>query len=244
MEPISITIITYVSLKLVDQFIKDEGYGRLKKFFFPSEKYKNRLTQIIYESIEEFEKVHPIANDNYKFPFYHSQILFDELNKFILFSNSDVDYNTIIEALKNNPHIIVPNTKELEVFYEIFISKINTDNTLKSLFIDENFKAKIFDLSKDLKRIEGKVDVITSKVQDLHSEAVFYPHTDWFLQQCRSSIHDLGKRYTPELNVKLEISEIFEGLGRTETFKRKVTQLFDLVLIKGKKVLGKEPDTK
>src|SRR5438309_1463087 len=130
MEPVSITVLTYVSLKFVDQFIKEEGYGRLKKFFFPSTKYKNRLIQLICESIAEYEKVIPVASDNNKFPFYHSQIIFDNLNKFILFNNSDVEYNSIIETLKSNPNIIVPSTKEIEVFYQIFTSKINADKTL------------------------------------------------------------------------------------------------------------------
>ncbi|NVK53669.1 MAG: ATP-binding protein [Flavobacteriaceae bacterium] len=57
-------------------------------------------------------------------------------------------------------------------------------------------------------------------------------------------MHDLGKRYTPELNVKLEVSEIFEGIGRTEEFKRKVTKLFDQFLIKGKKILKDQPEVK
>jgi hypothetical protein len=174
MEPVSITIITYVSLKFIDQFIKEEGYGRLKKLFFPSTKYKNKLSQLIYESIDEYEKAYPIATNYNKFPFYHSQILFDYLNKYILFKNSDVDFDAIIETLKDNPNIIVPTEKELEVFYQIFTSKIKADKTLKTLFIDENFKSKIFDLSKDLERIEGKVDVITSKVQDLYFELMSF----------------------------------------------------------------------
>ena len=51
MEPISITIITYVSYKFIDQFIKEEGYGRLKKKLFPSKSYQNKLIKIIYDRI-------------------------------------------------------------------------------------------------------------------------------------------------------------------------------------------------
>lgn len=244
MEPISITIITYVSLKFVDQFIKEEGYGRLKKLFFPSKKYQNRLVKIIYEAVEEFEKKNPIGTASNKFPFYHSQILFDELNKFILFNNSQTDYSSIIELLKTNSNILIPSTNELEAFYGIFTEKINNDNKLKKLFIEENYKTKIFDLGESLNRIERKIDTISSTVQTLHSETTFQPNLNWFNEQCKLSIDDLGKRYTPELNVKLEISEIFEGLGRTEQFKRKVTKQFDQFLIKGKKVLKNQPEVK
>ncbi len=85
---------------------------------------------------------------------------------------------------------------------------------------------------------------IDDKIEGIKSELTFQPNQDWFKEQCKSSIDDLGKRYTPELNVKLEISEIFEGLGRTEQFKRKVTKQFDQFLIKGKKVLKNQPEVK
>jgi hypothetical protein len=244
MEPVSITIITYVSLKFVDQFIKEEGYGRLKKFFFPSKNYQSRLIQIIYETTKEFEKKKSIEITHNKFPFYHSQILFEELNKYILFNNSSPNYNTISKLLKTNKNILIPSTNDLEVFYEIFTLKIKKDNKLKKLFVEENYKTKIFDLSEGLNRIESKIDTISSTVQTLFSETTFQPDQNWFTEQCKSSIDDLGKRYTPELNVSLEVSEIFEGLGRTEEFKRKSTKLFDQFLIKGKKILKNQPEVK
>ena len=82
------------------------------------------------------------------------------------------------------------------------------------------------------------------KIEEIKSEFTFQPDQNWFKNQCESSIHDLGKRYTPELNVELKISEIFEGLGRTEKFKNKITESFDRLLIKGKKVLRKQPEVK
>lgn len=244
MEPVSIAIITYVSLKFVDQFLKEEGYGRFKKFFFPIKKYQNRLIKIIYETVGEFESKNAIENIPNKFPFYHSQILFDELNKCILFNDSHVNYSSVIELLKTNSNIIIPRISDLETFYEIFTAKIKSDNKLKKLFIEENYKSKIFDLSEGINRIESKVGAIGSTLQVFRSETTFQPNHDWFIGQCKLSIDDLGKRYTPELNVKLEVSEIFEGLGRTEEFKRKVTSQVDEFLIKGKKVLKNQPEVK
>ncbi|MBE0392204.1 AVAST type 2 anti-phage system protein Avs2 [Flavobacterium sp. PL002] len=243
MEPLS-TILAYVSLKFIDQFIKEEGYGRVRKFFFPSKSYQNRLIKIISETIDEFKAKNLIEITHPKFPFYHSKILFDELNKYILFNNSQTDYSSVIELLKNNSNILIPSTSELEMFYGIFKGKINNDNKLKELFIEENYKTKIFDLGESLNNIERKIDIISSMVQTLHSETIFQPDQHWLNEQCESSIDDLGKRYTPELNVKLEVSEIFEGLGRTEEFKRKITGQFDQFLIKGKKVLKNETEIK
>jgi len=92
-----------------------------------------------------------------------------------------------------------------------------------------------------LNRLSKEID---DKIEVIKSELTFQPNQDWFQEQCKSSIHDLGKRYTPELNVKLEVSEIFEGIGRTEEFKKKSTKLFDHFLIKGKKVLKNQPEVK
>lgn len=90
-------------------------------------------------------------------------------------------------------------------------------------------------------RLSNEID---DKIEVIKSELTFQPDKTWFQEQCKSSIDDLGKRYTPELNLKLEVSEIFDGLGRTEEFKRKITGQFDQFLIKGKKVLKNEPEIK
>ncbi len=181
MDPLLSTVIGYVSLKFVDQFIKDEGYGRVRKFFFPKLKYKNRLIQIIYQTVEEFEKSHSYDRSNQKIPFYHSQILFEKLNKYILSKESTTDYSFIIYILKSNPNIIIPTTEELSSFYKLFTTKVKADKKLKSLFIEENYQSKIFDLASDLERIETKIDSISTMVNDVHTALIFNPDNHWFL---------------------------------------------------------------
>lgn len=242
MDPVSITIISYICLKFVDQFIKDEGYGRLKKLLFPKLKYKNRLVQITYQTIEEFEKLHPYNDSSQKIPFYHSQILFEELNKYILLKKTAPDYSSIINTFKSNPNIIIPTTEELNSFYKFFSEKVNSDKKLKSLFIEENYQSKIFDLAKDLERIEVKIDSISTKLGNVHAVLVFNPDSHWFRNLCERAIIDLGKRYTPELNFELDITKVFDGLGRTTSFKQRAFKLLDDFLIKGKKVLNKKEE--
>jgi hypothetical protein len=244
MDPITITIITYVSLKFLDQFLKEEGYGRLKKFLFPEKKYKNQLIKVIYATIEEHEKDHPYSDNSKRFPFYHSQIVFEELNKHILFKTKYSSYNDLLKKLGENPNIIIPSQDELNNFYDLLVVKINKDKKLKVLFIDENYKSKIFVIFETLKKIDIKIDAIQDKIISLETNLTFQPNEEWFKKQCQSSIFDLGSRYTPELNFELEISSIFDGLGRTEGFKKKITKQFDGLLIKGKKVLKNKPETK
>ena len=65
---------------------------------------------------------------------------------------------------------------------------------------------------------------------------------EWFIEQNGSAIADLAKRYTPELNFDLEISEIFSGIARDEKFEEVITKYFDDFLIKGKKLFSMSAD--
>ena len=52
-EPITTTVIvTYVATKFLDQFLAEEGYGRISKLFFPTKKYIQELEKVIYSTIE------------------------------------------------------------------------------------------------------------------------------------------------------------------------------------------------
>ena len=223
MEPLTI-VITYVSLKLLDQLIADQGYGWLKRLFFPKRKYQNELVRVIYKTIDEYEKKYPINNNlNGKFPFYHSYILFEEFNKYMLFKKFDT-VATIKEKFKQNPNILIPTDEEINNFYKIFIKQIERNKRLKKLFIKENYQEEIFNISNILKKIYDQIG--------------FLPGEKWFEKQCKISIDDLGKRYTPELNVDLEISDNFESLGRTEKFEQKLLKFIDKILIQGRKVVS------
>ncbi|AXG75196.1 ATP-binding protein [Flavobacterium arcticum] len=49
----------------------------------------------------------------------------------------------------------------------------------------------------------------------------------------------LGKRYTPEIHVELEISKIFDGISRDEHFEKQITNLLDTLLIRYGKIYNK-----
>lgn len=150
--PVIETVITYVALKFTDQFIKDEGYSRLKRFFFPTEKYKHRLTEVIYNTIEEFEKTHPYDSSNGMFPFYHSQIFFEHLTMFVLFKKGNLD--EIKGDFNKFPKLIQPTKQDLEEFYSLFSKNTNNDKVLKTTFIEENYKGQIFEITQTINEIK------------------------------------------------------------------------------------------
>lgn len=228
---ISLMIVSYVASKFLDNFVKEAGYGFLKKLLFPKQKYKDKLVSIINKTIDEYEEKHPLYQGEDKFPFYYSQILFEELDNYILFKSKLSDEG-LLSKFEENPNILIPSKEELNAFYNLFINNINSDTKLKDLFIDENYKAKIFDIHESLHDLDNKI-------RRIEKFMTFNPNKKWFIKQNQSAIQDLDKRYTPERNFELADAFIFDGLGRTEEFKRQATKRLDNLLIKGKKVVKK-----
>ena len=60
----------------------------------------------------------------------------------------------------------------------------------------------------------------------------------WCIEQTELAIDDLGKRYTPELNLELDIAKVFDGVSRNHKYQEHISNLFDEMLIKGSKVVS------
>ena len=229
MEPITLAIggaSYYVAVKFVDQFISQEGYGWFRKQLFPKERYVDRLYQLIEETAVEFEVEYPTDSD--KVPFYQSQPLFDVLNEYTLFKEFP-DKAEVVNKFSDCPSVLPPTQKQLERFYAILALKINKCTTLKKLHIEESYKEKIFDINEELIQMKLLLRSIDEKL-------TFHLSDDWLNEKNRQAIADLGGRYTPELNLKLEIAKIFEGLGRTQDFSELFFSHIDSFLIKGNKL--------
>lgn len=59
---------------------------------------------------------------------------------------------------------------------------------------------------------------------------------EWFMEQTELSIVELGKRYTPEFNVQLDISKIFDAIARDEKFEKQIMSIFDDFFIRSRKI--------
>lgn len=91
----------------------------------------------------------------------------------------------------------------------------------------------------DITNSDIDVKVFRGPVTIAKEPFLFNEH--WFKKQCEISIVDLGRRYTPKLNVELEIAQVFEGLGRTEVFRKKFEKLLDELLLSRRQIV-KEKD--
>ena len=178
------TILGYLFDKL-----KEKGYELLKDFFFPKKTYIGRLHKIIINTIQEFEKKYTIReNRNESFPFYHSRILYEKLIKYKLFKTNEVDFDKLLEELKKNTNIIEPTKEQIDSFYNLFYSNIKKDIELEKLFIEENYKDKIFENS-------NKADAIYNKLNTSNKLNFKTSNVDDFTNAKILKIDNYEKRY-------------------------------------------------
>ncbi|MFA7445607.1 MAG: hypothetical protein WCY89_06630 [Flavobacteriaceae bacterium] len=163
---LTISAVSFLVGQIID-FTAQKGIEKIVAKVFPKDSYANELTRIIYKTIEEFENKYPAIKDGNKFPFYHSQILLEHYSMYVLFNEEKHSKTDLQKELKTNPNIIEPNNEQLESFYELFKTNANNNEYLKKLFVEENYKARIFDISKNLQLIDKKIDSVLDSLKKL-----------------------------------------------------------------------------
>ncbi len=166
---VSLAISSAVSFlvgQIID-FTAQKGIEKIVAKVLPKDSYANELTRIIYKTIEEFENKYPAIKDGNRFPFYHSQILLEHFSMFVLFNEEIQPKEVLKNELKTNPNIIEPSNEQLESFFELFKTNANNNEYLKKLFVEENYKARIFDISNNLQLIDKKIDSILDSLKKL-----------------------------------------------------------------------------
>jgi hypothetical protein len=154
-------VIVYVADKIAAQIIKDEVWTKkIKHWFWPPKKYNTELYKVIAKTIEEYESNHPYKGPWDKFPFYQSQILFEELSKYILFES--FSSNGVSEKLAENPNIEIPTEEELRDFYILFTKKIQANKTLEKLFIEETYQKQIFTIVSVVNKMQHTLNDVKS----------------------------------------------------------------------------------
>lgn len=161
--------ILYIATKCLDQFIKEEGYSRIRLFFFPKDKYINRLRDLIMKVLDEFALTDLIKyREISKIPFYHSPEVFQTLIDHVLFKELDV--NAVQRELQANGNVHPPTGDEIKRFFDLFSTKVNADKKLKKIFIEENYKSQIFELSNSLNKMDLKIDGVAKSIASLDAK--------------------------------------------------------------------------
>jgi len=102
----------------------------------------------------------------------------------------------------------------------------------------------------------GSFELVHRLSQEKHAgRKIFWFSQDdfsdsWFDSQVKTSIKNLGKRYTPELNIELEIVKDFDAICKNDTYRKIVKQKFHELILSVNKavsnlgVLGVENEIK
>jgi len=192
------TVTLYIGNIILSHYIKEEIWvKRIWKNLFPPKSFKVELMNSIDETIREFETSHPYEKDGIKFPFYYSKILDDILVKHILFNNYQYNSEYISNELQNNPNIIIPTNKEIENFFQLFVSKIEANKELKKLFIAENYQSRIFVLAE---KIDSIIEIL--KKAELTPEIVVNKTREQVEFQIRKQI--TSGKYIPDTFVEID----------------------------------------
>lgn len=75
-------------------------------------------------------------------------------------------------------------------------------------------------------RFSGRLNEIKDELQDIrkdlyNDEILIQLTSEWFEEQNRIAIRNLGDRYLPEINVTLEINSVFDGIARNDVFENR-----------------------
>ena len=159
------TMTSTVAIELLKYTVKKEGYSCIRQLFFPKKKYASRLVKITTDTTREFGEKCPIIEDiNGRIPFYHSEILYKKLLEHKLFETKKVDFDELLDEFKRIRNIIEPTKEQIISFYNLFYSNLEKDKELKKLFIEENYKDKIFENSDKLDAISKELNISSSKL--------------------------------------------------------------------------------
>lgn len=161
------SVILYVADKIVELIIQDEIWTkRIWHSIKPPADYKRRLRICIGETILQYEKLYPVSrNSTFEIPFYHSKRLLDLLSRHVLFQKDSTP--PLTQYFEENPNIIRPSAKELECFYNLFLNRIHSDEILKTRFIDENYRERIFTISSQIEVAIGTLNSIKDDTQKI-----------------------------------------------------------------------------
>lgn len=135
--------------------------------FLSKQVYVERLTELTYKFVSEYESEKNIDSSTANgIPFYHAAVLYDELRKFRLF-NKSTDYRISTDIFLSNKNIIIPAQEDLDIFIQKFEAVIQNDEKLKGLFVEENYKKEIFDISNKSSEIISKLEDVQGRIDNL-----------------------------------------------------------------------------
>lgn len=147
------TVIPWLANQLYDAYKDKYVLPGIKKLLFPADDYISELGGAITVTIEKYQKLHPPSGN---FPFYHHRETILELSKYVLFESDKHIFQQL--NFDQMGAIDKPTFEEVDDFYSFFISEIKNNEKLKELYIEENYKEKIFRIYDEITLIKNIIE--------------------------------------------------------------------------------------
>ncbi|WP_316753735.1 hypothetical protein [Pedobacter gandavensis] len=129
----------------------------MDKFLDSGASLKDELQDVIQETITEYAEA-DTHNYGRKLPFYHSLGILEGLLKYRVMSPGDYDTGLLLQAMENEPDILLPTATELDTFYSLFMNKIAQSDTLRKLEIKEGYSQEVYNVSQMMREISVRID--------------------------------------------------------------------------------------
>lgn len=191
--------------------IMDAGFDGVKNSLHLG--YEEKLRFTILQTLETCEAKNLSIGIADKKPFYFSDIAFQYLMGFVLFAKP-LPQEPLRQLLEEDGRFEIPNENQVQDFFDIFYSFAQNDSELAKLFIDENYKARIFEISQSLETLHPKLDSLTTSVEALRDKVTNPQYLDW-IKQIKADILAFKPLTAVQHLEKLEYS--MAALGRIDS---------------------------
>jgi tetratricopeptide (TPR) repeat protein len=132
----------------------EKGILKLKT----KEDFNRHLTGLIDQVYLEYEKNHPHKSSKGQYQFFGSAKFINQLFEFRFYNKKKLDFQKIKIKLQKDPQILPFSGADFDEYISLFESKVANDNELRNYEVDKNYKTEIFKISKQLDRVEKKLD--------------------------------------------------------------------------------------
>lgn len=191
---ISVMAASFIANNLIDKgkdFLVDKGMDKIYNLLTSDRQtFIGRLEKVINDTIDDF-KLRYGHNPDDGLQFYQSETLFQEILSMPFLGKCDS--KKVMDVIVSDERIAPPSYEDVYRFLEMLFGKIKTDDKLKDLYVNENYKKEIFTLSNLLlkintsleesraesKRMENSLNDLESKIDKLNNT---YLATEWKVQ--------------------------------------------------------------
>ena len=210
-------IITAWVLEKVIGYTLNYAHSEFKKWNNPEiSEFQKELTLVIYSTTEDYKQKYPHEDEGGKYSFIKSSAVLEALLKSSFIEKTSE--GSLANVINQEPNVYPPSTDQLKYFIHRLEENISGSKGLKHLYIQENFKDEIYNISNKLNSFHEKMENVTNSLKDLPNELIAKLHSEYH-------------RQVQEIRNDLEDFQIKSALRRLESLEKNLSSSADSNLL-------------